>query len=297
MHHEFVGLESMRTSNNVDAQDDYGLDMNGLESMRVQVETMPVAPELGERIEIVDRDYLPMVNELNLREWVITKYGLEGAADELVSMKIELLKKEKTEIRKMARDYIHCFMLEAFRAKGILNIKTMGDIKKYWMEQKTTEKGIETMKYVLYGYYDTKKKWDELLEKKILELKKKKYRDVEGQRPPKGCIARVISEEKSEKVKQIQRPCLKEIRLGIKRENGLPRNVKKKRRKKETVYVSINNSTITNVASNNNIVSGMNTVDSTLIDRLRSAASTAQGISQSDLQILLASLIPTATGV
>ncbi len=100
MHHEFVGLESMRTSNNVDAQDDYGLDMNGLESMRVQVETMPVAPELGERIEIVDRDYLPMVNELNLREWVITKYGLEGAADELVSMKIELLKKEKTEIRR-----------------------------------------------------------------------------------------------------------------------------------------------------------------------------------------------------
>ena len=139
-----------------------------------------MAPELGERIEIVDRDYLPMVNELNLREWVITKYGLEGAADELVSMKIELLKKEKTEIRKMARDYIHCFMLEAFRAKGILNIKTMGDIKKYWMEQKTTEKGIETMKYVLYGYYDTKKKRDELLEKKILELKKKNIGMLKG---------------------------------------------------------------------------------------------------------------------
>ena len=114
----------------------------------------------------------------------------------------------------------------------------------------------------------------------MLQLKKKKYGDEDnGLKPIKGCIARIISEEKSEKVKQIQRPCKENIRLGIKRQNGLDEAQKKKRRKKGSVYVNIQNSTITTASHN--------VINPNAMDRIRAAVATVQGIANIDLEQLL----------
>ena len=113
--------------------------------------------EPQESVTIVDRDYLPMVKGTSLRDWVRNKYVMEGMSDDLLTIKMAILQKEKTEVRKIAREYIHYFFVEALKNKGVLNVKTIQDIKKYWLENKTSDTGINIMKYVLYGYFDEKK--------------------------------------------------------------------------------------------------------------------------------------------
>ena len=138
--------------------DDVGdLDISGLETMRATVQVQHRRQDRVETILYVDRDYLPMVSGNNLRAWVRTKYEMEGVSEEMLSTKIAQLQKEKTEIRKMAREYIHFFFVEALKNKGIVNVKTMTDIKKYWTTNTSSDTGIEIIKYVLFGYFEEKK--------------------------------------------------------------------------------------------------------------------------------------------
>ena len=64
---------------------------------------------------------------------------------------------------------------------------------------------------------------------------------------------------------------------------------KKKRRKKGSVYVNIQNSTITNVSNNN--------IDTNAIERIRAAAATVRGIADVDLEQLLNALGVNLRGV
>jgi len=93
-------------------------------------------------------------------------------------------------------------------------------------------------------------------------------------------MARIISEEKGEKVKQVQRPCRKEITLRVRRENGLNETKKKKRRRTGTVYVHMENISINSV--NNSYNNG-----SSLLDRIRNAVASGEGIGREELQNIL----------
>ena len=67
--------------------------------------------------------------------------------------------------------------------------------------------------------------------------------------------------------------------FGNKRQNGLDEAQKKKRRKKGSVYVNIQNSTITTASHN--------VVNPNAMDRIRAAVATVQGIANIDLEQLL----------
>jgi len=195
----------------VEAVDDHGVDLVGLEFMTANVPEAPITENHDLVMEEVDKDFIPLIPDTQLKAWVIERYNLQEAAEEIVDSKVQDLKEEKSVIRKMARDYVHCFLVEALKSKGVKNVRSMNDIKKYWKENKESEAGIATMTYVLYGYFDDRKQWENIVEQKILSILGKRYKN--GESKIKGCIARILNEEKNEKVKQIQKQVKHEIKL------------------------------------------------------------------------------------
>jgi len=139
------------------------LDISGLDMMMRPINVTPIVSE-DNVIKVVDRNYLPLVKECQVREWVRIKYGVEGKE---LDTTIDELNREKAEIRKLARDYIHYFFCKAFAIKGVKDVKTMKDIQKYWAENRRRDDGVNVMKYALYGYFDERKNWEILLERKF----------------------------------------------------------------------------------------------------------------------------------
>jgi len=156
--------------------------MEASEFMLGQTEELSNQRETDENeIHEVDKDYLPMVKDSMVRDWVIEKYKLESATEDVINKMIQDLQDEKSQVRKLARDYVHCFLVEALRIKGLTNLRTMKEIKEYWVMNKDNERVIGLMKYVMFGYFDERKNWDYLVEQKILQLLRKnieKQKDV-----------------------------------------------------------------------------------------------------------------------
>jgi len=296
----FQGIRTMH-SNNVDndrVQETNDVDMEGLECMLGQTEELSNLRETDENeIHEVDKDYLPMVKDSMVRDWVIEKYKLESATEDVINKMIQDLQDEKSQVRKLARDYVHCFLVEALRIKGLTNLRTMKEIKEYWVMNKDNERVIELMKYVMFGYFDERKNWDYLVEQKILQLLRKKYREAEGRR--KGCIAKILCEEKNEKVKQIQRPCKKDVTIGIRRKHGEGSVSRNKRRKKGAVYVNINiqRSAVTVNSNNGGHSLAEQNEENTISERIRLAAAAIRGIGQLDLEQLIQNLSNGVVGV
>jgi len=231
----FDGITSMQTSSVVsEVENDHNIDLVGLEFMLAEEPVQVEGEQQVNEITTVDKDYLPMVKDNLVREWVIVKYSLQNASEATIQKCIRDLQNEKTTVRKMAREYVHCFFVEALKNKGVKNVKTMKEIKDYWRSNKSDETTLETMKYVMFGYFDEKVNWDKLVERKILHLLHKKYREAEDHKRG-GCIAKILREEKNEKVKQIQKPCKEEVKLGIRRKGDEGRDRSNKRRKKGSV--------------------------------------------------------------
>jgi len=144
------------------------------------------------------------------------------------------------------------------------------------------------MTYVLFGYFDERKKWDINVEQKILNIIQKRYKVREGK--GKGCIARILNEEKNEKVKQIQRPVKEEIKLGIRRENGIGTEERKKRRKRGAVYVNVN-------IQNSNNVTSINNTGNDMTQRIRNAIAGVSGLDERDIQQLITNLTSELVGI
>ena len=107
----------MRQVQETTVTNDTDLDVSGLETMQAVIPVRTEQTRADENITIVDRDYLPMVKGDQLREWVRTKYNMRDVSDEILTTQIMMLQKEKTEVRKIARDYIHYFFVEALKNK------------------------------------------------------------------------------------------------------------------------------------------------------------------------------------
>jgi len=274
----FSGIQVMRQRQSGDINNDLGVDLNGLEYMtaNIQNENRDEMPQVI--LEEVDKDFIPMIPDRRIREWTIEKYNLQEATEDVIAGKVQDVKDEKALVRKIARDYVHCFLVEALKTKGVNSVRSMNDIKDYWKTNKDSEEGIATMKYVMYGYFDERLHWDNIVEQKILSILGKRYRDSDSK--TKGCVARILTEEKNEKVKQIQKQVKNEIRLGIRRENGITEEEKRKRRKKGSVYVhvSINNSQI--MSHNNSATNDLN-------ERLRNAVRSISGIGENEIEEIL----------
>ena len=187
VNNDFDGLEFMQDTRYVIPDTDNILDMEGLDNMRAPVVIMPDENAvINNDFVLVDRDYLPMVKVNMLRDWVGTKNGLTEATEDVLDEKIKLLQIEKADVRRLAREYIHVFFVEALKIKGYSTIKTQDDIKKFWFNNKETEAGINLMKYVLYGHFDERKNCELALESKIIKIKKVKYREIDGEKETKG---------------------------------------------------------------------------------------------------------------
>jgi len=287
----FEGISTMQTSSVVsEGENEHCVDLEGLEFMLAH-DTVPVESVVRvNEIVSVDKDYLPMVKDDSVREWVISKYNLQNETEGNIQKWIQDLQQEKTSVRKMARDYVHCFFVEALKNRGVRNVRTMKEIKDYWRSNKDDQNIIETMKYVMFGYFDEKANWDKLVERKILHLLHKKYVEAEENKKG-GCIAKILREEKNEKVKQIQKPCKEEVKLGIRRKGVEGQNLGNKRRKKGSIYVNVNIQRISSLTVNNSNGEGM------WRNAIRNAVSSVPGIGESEIDQILHNLSNNVVGI
>jgi len=127
----FAGINEMEHGGMNQTVDYEQVDLEGLEFMRG---VMPEEENMQDgmtNLTEVEPDYLPMVRENLVKEWVIEKYNMVNESDDSIQSKMDELMVEKTRVRKIARDYIHCFFVEGMKSQGIKNVRTMKDIKDY----------------------------------------------------------------------------------------------------------------------------------------------------------------------
>ena len=105
-----------------------------------------------------------------------------------------------------AKKNIHKYFVDAFREEGIDNLISMDDIKTWWKQNCGNEKGRNIMFHVQYGIFEQRNDWDVVLEQKYMTQKGIRYLEKgDDDKSMKGCIAKIISREKTEQIKRFQR--------------------------------------------------------------------------------------------
>jgi len=186
----------------------------------------------------VDRHFLPVSKHVD-KEWVTAYYQQKGRR--FTSEQLEDRVKELLEIRRevcsFARKRVHLYFVEAFIEEGIDHIISMDDMKRWWREHCNTERGKRIMYHVQYGYFEVRSDWEVVLEGKFMEEKRMKYGDGDDrEKNMKGCIARIITKEKSEQVKRFQR-LRDNIGVSLNKKRKKLEGIQLKRRKKGEYWI------------------------------------------------------------
>ena len=192
-----------------------------------------VTPSLVNSVR-VDRHFLPVTKIVD-REWVVRQFETSGKriSEEAVNQRRKELDEIRQEICKYARRKIQRYFVEAFAEEGITTILSMDEIKKWWRINCETENGKRIMFHVQYGYFEHRQDWEKVLEHQYMTEKGLTYVERTGEdRSTKGCIAKIISREKTEQVKRFQR-LRSSIGLSLTKKRGKDSAEKKRRRRKK----------------------------------------------------------------
>ena len=182
----------------------------------------------------VDRHFLPVTRNVD-REWVARQFEKSGKrlSEEAINLRRKELDEIRQEICKYARRKIQRYFVEAFAEEGITTILSMDEIKKWWRLNCDTENGKRVMFHVQYGYFEHRQDWEKVLESQYMAEKGLTYVERTGEdRSMKGCIAKIISREKTEQVKRFQR-LRSSIGLSLTKKRGKACAEKKRRRRKK----------------------------------------------------------------
>ena len=233
----------------------------------------------------VDRHFLP-VNKNVDREWVIRQFEKSGKriVDEIVNQRKRDLAGIRQEICTYARRKIQRYFVEAFIEEGVTSVLSMDDMKKWWRKNCDTEHGKRIMFHVQYGYFEHRQDWEKVLESQYMTEKGLKYVDKTNEdKSMKGCIAKIISREKTEQVKRFQR-LRSAIGLSLtkKRGNNSEGEKKKRRQKGEFCVVTVQGS---------GIVSDLTGSDDKAVEKMEDIVSVAVRrtglVSEETIQIIL----------
>ena len=182
----------------------------------------------------VCRHFLPINKNVD-REWVVRQFEKTGKrlADEAINERRKELDEIRQEICKYARRKIQRYFVEAFAEEGITTIFSMDEMKKWWKINCETEYGKRIMFHVQYGYFEHRQDWEKVLESQYMTEKGLVYVEKTNEdRSKKGCIAKIISREKTEQVKRFQR-LRSAIGMSLTKKRRNDNSDKKRRRRKK----------------------------------------------------------------
>ena len=182
----------------------------------------------------VDRHFLPVTKNVD-RTWALRQFELVGkrATDEQIEQRKNDLEAIRQEVCKYARRKIQRYFVEAFTEEGISDVFSMDDIKKWWKLNCDTENGKRVMFHVQYGYYEQRRDWEKVLESQFMAEKGIQYVEKANEdKSMKGCIAKIISREKTEQVKRFQR-LRSSIGLSLTKKRGSQNGDRNRRRRKK----------------------------------------------------------------
>ena len=173
-------------------------------------------------------------------------HSLDEINEELLATKKKELVNTRNQIREFVRRYIQYFFLQGFKEiairKGqtelLKKMNSFDDILQYHRENCDTTLGQELIGYMLFGYWDVRKGWEKLLEKRWMDKMNMKYKDKAGEGRKgevsnwlKGSIAKIIMEVKETQVKRVRKAGMrKNIKVSKIRRGS--KEIKNGRRKK-----------------------------------------------------------------
>ena len=163
--------------------------------------------QLGDNFVKVDRHFLPVTKNVD-GDWVRTYYEKIGKriSNEVINERTKELDEIRTEVCEYAKEKIHRYFVEAFVEEGVTGVISMDDIKKWWKGNCATAEGRSIMFHVQYGYFEQRPDWEKVLETQYMKGKGLQYVEKsDDDKSMKGCVAKIISREKTEQVKRFQR--------------------------------------------------------------------------------------------